>query len=112
MPKYFTTTTAAVAVVGADLWTGEVWARAPYDRILRSIAVAGSAVILDFEAALSIDEVRVGNFTNTALLAPQADRDTMDLGDLGVPAGAQLRLVVTDAAATSVINTQVELVNV
>jgi len=112
MPNYFTSTPAATAVVGNDLFDGEVWARSPVDRVLNEFGIAGSAVILDTEVELSIDEVRVGNFTNTALLAPQTDRDMTDLGGLGIPAGAQLRCIVRDAAATSVINTRIQLENI
>jgi len=109
MPNYFTTTAASAATVGADLFNGEVWARAPQDRILDAFGMAGSAAILDSEVELSIDEVRVGNFTNTALLAPQTNRDMKSLGFLGVPGGSQLRCTVRDAAATSVLNTSIRI---
>lgn len=111
MPSYDTSTPAATAIVGNDLFEGEVWARSPVDRMLNQFGIAGSAVILDTEVALSIDEVRVGNFTNNALLAPQKE-EMKDVGGLFIPAGAQLRCIVTDAATTSVINTTVDLENV
>jgi len=102
MPNYTADNTAAVAIVGADLFAGEVWARQPQDRILTGIAVRGSAVIGDFECEIHIDEVRVGNFFNNGLLLPNND-DLMPLESLGVPGGAQLRSIVVDAAATSLI---------
>ena len=103
MPNFTADVTAAVAVVDADLFTGETWARSPVDRVLNGIAYTGSAVIGDTEIEVFIDEVRVGSFFNSALLTPQIDRDIQPLEALGVPAGAQLRAIVKDAAATSVV---------
>jgi len=105
MPNFTADNTAAVAIVGADLFAGEVWARTPQDRTLNGIAYTGSAVIGDTEIEVYIDEVRVGSFFNSALLTPQVDRDVMPLESLGVPGGAQLRAVVVDAAATSLVYT-------
>ena len=109
MPTYTAANTAAVAIVGADLFVGEVWARSPQDRVLNGIAYTGSAVIGDTEIEVYIDEVRVGAFFNSALLTPQVDRDVVPLEGLGVPAGAQLRALVVDAAATSVVYTSAAL---
>jgi len=103
MPNFTADVTAAVAIVGADLFTGEVWARTPQDRTLNGIAFTGSAVIGDAEIEVFIDEVRVGSFFNSALLVPQVDRDIQPLEALGIPAGAQLRAIVVDAAATSIV---------
>ncbi len=112
MPNYTADNTAAVAIVGADLFLGEVWARTPNDRTLNGLAYTGSAVIGDTEIEVYIDEVRVGSFFNSALLTPQVDRDMQPLESLGIPAGAQLRAIVIDAAATSVVYTQVALEDV
>lgn len=105
MPNFTSDVTAAVALVGADLFSGETWARSPVDRTLNGIAYTGSAVIGDTEIEVFIDEVRVGSFFNSALLTPQIDRDIQPLEALGIPAGAQLRAVVLDAAATSIVYT-------
>jgi len=112
MPNFTADVAAAVALVGADLFTGEVWARAPQDRVLNGIAYTGSAVIGDTEIEVYIDEVRVGSFFNSALLTPQVDRDIQPLEALGVPAGAQLRANVIDAAATSIVYAMVALEDV
>ena len=103
MPNFTADNTAAAAIVGADLLSGQVWARTPQDRVLTGIAYTGSAVIGDTEVEVYIDEVRVGSFFNSALLTPQVDRDIQPLEDLGIPAGAQLRALVVDAAATSIV---------
>jgi len=103
MPSYTASVAAATAVVGANLFTGEVWARSPQDRILVGFGLAGSAVIGDTEVELFIDEVRVGQFFNTSLLWANQD-EIQDLEDLFVPGAAELRCIVRDAAATSPIN--------
>jgi len=109
MPNFTADVAAATAIVGADLFDGETWARSPVDRILNGIAYTGSAVIGDTEIEVFIDEVRVGSFFNSALLTPQVDRDIQPLESLGIPAGAQLRAVVVDAAATSIVYTMVSV---
>ena len=103
MPNFTADVPAATAVVGADLFDGQVWARTPQDRVLNGVAYTGSAVIGDTEIEVYIDEVRVGSFFNSALLTPQVDRDVMPLESLGIPGGAQLRALVVDAAATSIV---------
>jgi len=102
MPSYVAAVAAATAIVGYDLFTDEVWARSPVDRILTGTGVTGSAVIGDAEVELFIDEVRVGSFFNNRLLLPTQD-EIQDLEDLFIPAGAQLRSIVRDAPATSII---------
>jgi len=102
MPSYTAAVAAATAVVGYDLFTGEVWARSPVDRILVGSGLTGSAVIGDSEVELFIDEVRVGSFFNNRLLLPTQD-EIQDLEDLFIPAGAELRSIVRDAPATSII---------
>jgi len=111
MPSYMASVAAAVALVGADLFTGEVWSRAPQDRALTGIGTRGSAAGLDTEFEVFIDEVRVGNFFNVSTGVPNND-DLAPLESLGVPAGAQLRAVVRDAAATNPINVLVALEDV
>ena len=102
MPSYVAAVAAATAIVGYDLFTGEVWARSPVDRILTGTGVTGSAVIGDTELELFIDEVRVGSFFNNRLLVPTQD-EVVELEDLFIPAGAELRSIVRDAPATSII---------
>lgn len=101
MPVYTATVTAAIAVVGANVLDAERWARSPANRVLRAVGYTGSAVIGDTEVDFYVDEVRVGSAFNSALLVPQVDRDLVSVGDLMVPAGAELQAVVVDAAATS-----------
>jgi len=111
MPNYTAAVTAAVAIIGADLFTGEVYARAPQNRVLTGFAYTGSAVVGDTEVDLFIDEVRIGSFFNSKLLTPDND-DLVPLESLGIPAGAQLRCIVVDAAATSIVYAMVALEDV
>jgi len=52
--------------------------------------------------------VRIGSFFNSKLLTPNID-DLVPLEALGIPAGAQLRGIVVDAAATSIVYAMVAL---
>jgi hypothetical protein len=102
-PIYQTGVAAGTAVVGYNVQTGERWARSPVNRVLLSAAITGSAVIGDTQIDLYIDEVRVSSLFNSALLTPQVDRDMQPLGELLVPAGAELQAIVIDAPATSIV---------
>lgn len=103
MPNYTADVAAATAVVGYNLATGERWARSPVNRVLKGVAITGSAVIGDSEVDVYIDEVRVSGFFNSALLTPQVDRDIVPQPSLLVPAGAEIQAIVIDAPATSII---------
>jgi len=108
MPNYTASVPAATAVIGADLFVGEVWARAPFNRILRGLALRGSAAAGDTEVEYFIDEVRVTQQFNNATGFPNID-DLIPVDNLGVPAGAQLRGIVRDAATTNPINSMVSI---
>lgn len=106
MGNFVSSTAAATAVVGFDLFSGEVWARTPNNRVLQGVGLAGSAVIGDAEVEFFIDEVRVSQMFNNSLLFP--DNDTLlPLENLFIPSGSQLRAVVRDAPATNVLNAMV-----
>jgi len=108
LPSFDTQTTAAVAIVDADLFLGEVWARSPYDRVVTGFGYTGSAVIGDTEVQLFADETRIGDFFNSSLLTVDMD-DVIPQDDLEVPGGALLRCIVRDAAATSLVFTKIAL---
>jgi hypothetical protein len=109
MPAYTASVAAGTAVVGYNILNNERWNRSPVHRILSACGLAGSAAILDTQGDLYIDEVRVSSFFNTALGAPQVNRDMQPLASLLVPAGAELQFIVTDAPATSPINITLSL---
>ena len=111
MPSFTASVAAATAVIGADLFTGEVWSRSPANRTLNGLGTKGSAAAGDTEFEVYIDEVRVGQFFNISTGFPNND-DIVPLETLFVPAGAQLRAIVRDAASTNPINVTVELENI
>jgi len=111
MPNYLASVAASVAVVGADLFDGQVWARSPMNRALDGVACKGSAAAGDTQIEVYIDEVRVGDFFNNNTGFPNVD-DLLPLERLGIPAGAQLRAIVRDAASSNPINVMVALEDV
>lgn len=111
MPSFTVPNTAAVAIVGADLFANRVWARSPRDRVIAQFGMVGSAVGGDMAVDLLIDETRVGEYMNSrggAGLVPLKD-DMIVLEDLLVQAGSQIRCIVTDAAATEIVRTSIVL---
>lgn len=111
MPSFQTSTAAASATVGTDLFANEPFARNPQNRVINEFGLTGSAAAGDSEVDLYIDEVRIGNFFNSATGFPQFDT-MVNMGRLFVPSGAQLRCIVRDAPATNPINTRVDMSDV
>jgi len=111
MPNYTVSVAAATAVVGADLFTGEVWSRSPVNRVLTALGMRGSAAAGDTEVEYFIDEIRVSTQFNNNTGFPNID-DLIPVDNLGVPAGSQLRAVVRDAATTNPINVMVAIQNI
>ena len=95
---------AATAVVGYDLFTDEWFQSMGSDRVLTGIGLAGSAAALDTLAVLYVDDVRVGEFYNSATGAVLIDTHVVPLDEIYVPAYANIRLEVEDAPATNPVN--------
>jgi len=79
--------------------------------VVTAFGLTGSAVGGDTRVELAIDETRIGDFFNTragAGIVPNKD-DMFAMERLFVPAGAQLRCVVRDAAATEIVRTAITL---
>lgn len=108
MPNYTTSVAAAVAILNADLLTGERYKRTPQPRTLEGVGLRGSAAAGDTEIEMFIDEVRVGSFFNNGLLFPNND-DLLPLESLFIPGGAELQAIVIDAATTNPINLMLAL---
>jgi len=108
VPNYTVAIAASVAIVGADLFEGQVWARAPQNRVVDGAALRGSAAAGDSEVELHIDEVRISSLFNNNTGFPNND-DLLPLESLLIPAGAQLRAIVVDAAASNPLNAMVAL---
>ena len=76
---------AATAVVGYDLCSTARWQQMGVPRALTGIGLAGSAAALDTEIALSIDDVYIGSFLNTATGAVLLDAHLRPLDGNYVP---------------------------
>ena len=100
---------AATAVVGYDLLTNRPdIASASARRVLRALALTGSAAAGD-----SVVDVKVGNRTvatlyNTATGFPTADASKFPTA-YNVPGGSPLSVIVTDAPATNPLNLLVDV---
>lgn len=99
---------AADATVGTDLIQGQTWRISNDMRVLRRLALTGSAAIGDTKLELFVGNLRVGQFYNSAMGAPQNLRDSFNIGVV-VPSGTVLVANVADAPATNPIYLMMEL---
>lgn len=99
---------AATAALGYDLTTGQIWATSSSDRALTGFAMCGSAAAGDTKVDVYIDQVKIGEFYNSATGVPT--KDHFYPLDSFCPAGAKISIIVTDAASTNpvIINVQWE----
>lgn len=98
---------ASTAVVGYDLMRDSTQRTAGYPRVLRGIALKGSAAALDTEIQVMVGQVEVARLFNSGTGAPNRD----DLFIVGSPIGPNQPLYckIVDAPATNPINLTVEL---
>lgn len=94
---------AATAVLGYDLSTSQLWKSSSDERFLTGFALKGSAAANDTKVSLYVDTVKVGEFYNTNTGFPDMD-DVIPLDSIYVPAGANISIIVDDAASTNPIN--------
>jgi len=110
MPGYTVKVAYGTAIIGYDMFSNQVFARAPQNRAISAFGMTGSAAIGDAEIELMVDEVRIGNYFNTTGGATMPNFDDMvRLENLVIPGGAQIRAVVRDAAATNSLNITVSI---
>jgi hypothetical protein len=93
---------AATAALDYDLFQNTNWNTASKPRVVRALAVTGSAAINDAAFDFFIGQHLVGRFFNTraGVIAPLQE-DVVALGALAVPVGAKLAAIVADAPATN-----------
>lgn len=103
MGTYSTSVAAATAIVGYDINTDKFWASLPQNRVIRGIALKGSAAAGDTEIDFYVDAVFIANLFNNNTGFPNID-DVMPLENLLIPGGGHLRAVVVNAPATNPIN--------
>lgn len=94
---------AATLTLGTDALRNERLNVTSQDRVLRGVAVVGSAAINDCEIALYIQDFFVGNFRNTRGGVAQVNmqEDVIPVGPHAIPAGAKLSAIISIAPATS-----------
>lgn len=100
---------AATAVVGYDLLTNrpEI-SSAGRGRVLRSIALTGSAAAGDTVVDIKVGDRTVATLYNSATGFPTNDASKFDT-QYGVPAGSAVSAIVVDAPATNPINLLLDL---
>lgn len=99
---------AATALVGVDLARNERQRSSSQLRILKGVAVVGSAVVDDFSCSIYIENFYVGRFRNThaGVLQVDSQSDVIRVGPHAVPPGAQISVICDLAATTNPINVQ------
>jgi len=97
---------AATAVVGYDLMKDTTSKVQGNRRILRAIAVTGSAAAGDTLLGLYVDNFKIGSFYNLTTGFPTLDH-RFSLNNF-VPVGSAITLRVEDAPTTNPINVQIE----
>lgn len=98
---------AATAVVGYDLLTNDPLRQSEATRRIRKAGLAGSAAALDTKVELKVGNTTVATLFNVSTGAVLTDAHMRGVG-ARVPAGVEVRAVVTDAPATNPINIVVE----
>lgn len=100
---------AATAVVGYDLLTNRPdISSSGLARILRALALTGSAAIGDSAVDVKVGNRVVATLFNTALDFPTNDAAKFDTA-YNVPSGQAVSVIVTDAAATNPLNLLVDV---
>lgn len=94
---------AATLTVGTDAFRNErlnVYHKA---RVLRSVAVVGSAAINDCAVNVYIGDYFVGTFRNTraGVVAPVHPDDDIPVGNLLIPAGSKMAAIILVAPGTN-----------
>lgn len=89
--------------LGVDALRNERLNVTSQDRVLRGVAVVGSAAINDCEVAVYIESFFVGHFRNTRAGVVNVDQlaDVIAVGPFAVPAGSKLSAIMTIAPTTS-----------
>lgn len=101
------TVAAATAVLEYDLLTNrEEYRQAPYPRLLKGVALKGSAAAGDTAVAIKRGTTEVGRVYNSGTGFP--NRDDLKAVNVPVPPNAPLKLEVVDAPATNPINALLE----
>jgi len=100
---------AATAVVGYDLLTNRPdIANSARLRVLRALALTGSAAAGDTVADIKVGNRTVATLYNTATGFPTNDASKFPTS-YQVPAGSPVSVIVTDAPATNALNLLIDV---
>jgi len=100
---------AATAVVGYDLLTNRPdIANGSAARVLRALALTGSAAAGDTVCDIKVGNRTVATLYNTATGFPTADASKFNTA-YAVPGGAPVSVIVTDAPATNALNLLIDV---
>lgn len=95
---------AAVAIVGYDMLTNRPDVQSSSRRrVLRGIAVVGSAAAGDARVQVKVGNNVIATMYNTATGFPTAD-SSLFATQYNVPAGSPISIIVDDAPATNPLN--------
>jgi len=108
MALYEESVAAATAVLGYDMFQNATYKTSARNRVVRSLAVTGSAVVGDAKISLRIGQLEVVAKYNGALLF--ADREDLLPVGAAIPAGTPVSCIVVDAPATSKLNILIDIV--
>ena len=100
---------AATLTVGTDAFRNERKNVSSQPRVMRGVAIVGSAAINDTEVGIYIEDHYVGNFWNSTAGVVQVDaqKDVYPVGALLIPPGAKVSAIILDAPATNPLIIQV-----
>lgn len=102
-------TAAATAVLGFDLLSNRPdVAVSGEDRVLRALALTGSAAAGDSAVDVKVGNVIVASLFNSALGFPTNDASKFETSYF-VPAGTPMSIIVTDAPVTNPLNVLVDV---
>ena len=94
---------AATLTLGTDALRNERLNVTSQPRVLRAVAVVGSAAINDAEIALYIESFFVGNFRNTStgVVSVDTSKDLIPVGPHAIPPGSKLSAIIAIAPTTN-----------
>ena len=99
---------AADAPLQTDLLRDSVHRLQGYDRMITGAIMGGSSAVGDTKIALFVSDVQVAELLNLSNDQPLSGY-TMFPVDAFVPAGAEMRAIVTDAPSANPVNLYIEV---
>ena len=99
---------AAVAVLGYNMLQNSPHRQSSTPRTLRAAALRGSAAAGDSAVSILVNQTEVARIYNTTTGFP--NRDDLKAIGVGIPANAEVSVIVVDAPATNPLNLLAEFI--